>query len=197
MVSSAKGGTHPLDLAEHPVDELRPIAAADDQLLDPRPQDAALDPKSRSLADVTLGVDHKHPAGGHDDVVDVRLRPGDASIVQDPDRLARVPVEPRAQRGLSLGARCPRLRALRIVGQRKNQTSELRMPGADLVFTPGLAPFVLPLGRGTGGSALVCRWLRLDLELTEFPFSDLRLGRAFNAPDRLGSALVDGLLACG
>lgn len=45
------------------------VPSADHQLLDARPQDAALDPQLGSLVDVALRVNHEHPATRHNDVV--------------------------------------------------------------------------------------------------------------------------------
>lgn len=73
---------HDVDLFEYTVDQFRAITPANDELLDAWAKDATLDLQLRPSL-VPLGIDHPDPFAGYSDMVDVRLRTGDASVVKD------------------------------------------------------------------------------------------------------------------
>lgn len=76
-----------------------------------------------------LRVDDEHPARPDGDVVDVRFRPRDATVMQHADAHRRV--EPAPEHDLALCAGGPRARPLRLVRQGEDHPAEVWMLLAD------------------------------------------------------------------
>ena len=88
----------------------------------------------RGAALVALRVDDVHATGADGDVVDVRPGPGDAAVVQQADPLLRQAGQPHPEHLFAAGAASPGGRALRLVGEREDQSAEpgVRLPDASL-----------------------------------------------------------------
>lgn len=142
-----------LDLLQHTVDQLRAVAATDQNLLDARTQDAAFDLQLWPAL-VALRVDDPDPACCDDDVVDVGPRAGDASVVQDRDRLRGEGIEPGTQALLADRSGGPRFRALLLVGQSDGDAAELAPLLTQTLLVLGLAPLVLAASRRSGHAAV-------------------------------------------
>lgn len=120
-----QGLAHDGDLTQDAVDEPRAVATSDDELLDPRPEEPALDAQGGGLAAVALRVHDPHPARCHDDVVDVRARPRDESVVKHLDRpIGGELVEARAEPLFPDGASIPRRGALLLLGEGDRDSAE-------------------------------------------------------------------------
>jgi hypothetical protein len=76
-----------VDLFEHPIDQFRAITPANEELLDAWANDATLDLQFRPSL-VPLGINHPDSTGSDGDMVDVGLRAGDASVVEDSQAIA-------------------------------------------------------------------------------------------------------------
>ena len=165
----------------HAVDEFGAVAAANSKRLHPRSEEAAPNAQLRALVFVSLRVDHPDTRGGDGDVVDVRFRSADATVVHDAESVGDVG-EPFRHELLADRSALPRLRALRIVRQCEDQPAELRMLTADPLLTGIPASLVLSARGCSGFAAHDFDRGRLDCRFV-----------ALHAANRLSSPLVDGL----
>lgn len=165
----------------HAVDEFGAVTAANSKRLHPRSEEAAPNAQLRALVFVSLRVDHPDTRGPYRDVVDVRSRAADATVVHDAESVGDVG-EPFRHELLADRSALPRLRALRIVRQCEDQPAELRMLTADPLLTGIPASLVLSARGRTGFAAHDFDRGRLDCRFV-----------ALHAPNRLSSPLVDGL----
>ena len=114
---------HEPDLFEHPIEQLRAVPPAHQELLDARPKDAALDLQLRSPR-VPLGVDHPDPLAGYDDMADVRLRARDAAVMTDRDAVGGQGFQPSPEAFLADRTPLPSLGALPLVRMRDGETTQ-------------------------------------------------------------------------
>src|ERR1019366_6703196 len=84
--TSSSSRPHELDLLEHSVDEFGAVARTDKQSLKTRPEEATFDLEVRTPP-VLLGIDDIDAAGGHGQVVDIRLASRDPPVMQQPERV--------------------------------------------------------------------------------------------------------------
>src|SRR5436190_15413364 len=78
---------------------------------------------------VLLGVDDPNATRADDDVVEIGSRARDPSVMQHPHRWTDQCVETLAQSFFTVCAYSPGFGALRLVGDRQNQPTEVRMLG--------------------------------------------------------------------
>ncbi|MDQ4500741.1 hypothetical protein RBS12_00265 [Sinomonas sp. ASV322] len=133
---------------EDRVDELGAVAGADEERLDVREEEAIGLQLGPALS--SLGVDPPDPLGGDGDVVDVGLRAGKASVVEDGDSLVGEGVEPGPEAFLADRALLQRLGALPLVGERHAEAAEPTPFLAQPPLVLGLAAPVFASSRGSG-----------------------------------------------
>lgn len=114
------------DLLLYTADEFGLVAAGDAHCLDAGSQDAALYAQGGALALVSFRVDHPHPGGCHDDVVDVCARAGDAAVMKHAEVVGKL-FEPFGEAFFSDSAALPGFGALRVVRQSEDESAELRV----------------------------------------------------------------------
>jgi hypothetical protein len=85
VVPCVEQAAHDVDLLEHSVDEFGAVVRTDEQSFNARPEEATFDLEVRTPP-VLLGIDDIDAAGGHGQVVDVRLASRDPPVMQQPER---------------------------------------------------------------------------------------------------------------
>src|SRR5690606_35761949 len=110
--------------------------------LDPRPEQPTLDLEPWPTP-VALRVDDEDATGADGDVVDVRLRAGDPTVVEHAHAAVHQAVEATPEQLLSPCSGGPRRRALGVVGERQDHARDPGMRGAHPLLPPGAPPLVL------------------------------------------------------
>ena len=95
----------------------------------------------RHFSGVQLRVDYKDPARNNDDMVDVRLRARDTTVMQRP--AARDRIKHPTKGHLSLGAFQPRTSVLRFARKSMENAAEPRGSARDRVATERTPPLKL------------------------------------------------------
>ena len=103
-----------LDLRLNSVDEFGLVATAHSKRLDTRPEDPAFDAQFGTFPLVPFRVDHPHPRGRDDDVVDVRPRTRDPAVMKN-THSAREILGSLGQQLLADGTALPSASALGII----------------------------------------------------------------------------------
>ena len=136
-----------LYLRLHRLHELRAVASADAERFTTRSDDATFDAQRGALAYVAFRVNYPHTGRADHEVVDVRASASDAAVVQHPEGVGQVG-QALCHSLFASGTAFPCLRALRVIGEREDQPTELRMIGADSLLPVVPAAFVFtPCGR--------------------------------------------------
>ncbi|MDQ1555043.1 MAG: hypothetical protein QOI02_45, partial [Actinomycetota bacterium] len=145
-----------LHLVLHTCDELRAITGANNQFLRARAKEASFDAQS-GTALMFFGVDNKNAGWPDSYVVNVRAAARYTAIVENAEVVAGSTIQSPTKSLFTCGSDCPGLRALRVVGQRKNKPTHDWMMISDARFAPRFPELVLAIRRGTGHS---CERLR-------------------------------------
>ncbi|HEY3674051.1 MAG TPA: hypothetical protein VGN51_24170 [Acidimicrobiia bacterium] len=132
------------------VDEIRSIATIDEQV--DLSAEEGTDSALLDLAGVALRVDGEHTCWPDDEMVDVRSRAPQPSVVQDHGAVAQFSFETLSDALLTRCALSPRLRRLWLVGHGEQQAAEFGMASFDVFCALGAPPLILPPGRSTSNS---------------------------------------------
>ena len=132
------------DLTGERGDQFCLVAAVDHE-----PGFAEQRPFDRGLALVALGVDHPDSGRGDDDVIDVRARIRDASVMQHDDVIVEVLRQEFCDVLLAGGASGPGFLVLGFVLQGEQQAADTRVLLAGASSAPGFATCVLVARAGT------------------------------------------------
>jgi hypothetical protein len=146
-------GAHDVDLLEDPINDVRAVAGAYEKLLDARTKEPAFD-LELGAALVFLGIDHVDARRGHREVVDVGPGPGDASVVQNAQRVRREFVEAGAKPLLADRTGVPGLGGLRVVAERQDEPTEFRVLGPDALCGFSRSAFELAACGCSGGARI-------------------------------------------
>lgn len=138
---------HHVNLLDHAVDQLGAISATNQELLNPRADQTALDHQTWTSL-VTLRVDDEDSAGCDGEVVDIRGASGDLAIMEDAERVASKLIEASAEALLAERASVPGLGRLRVVGQREDEPSEPAVLAAEAVLSACVTTLELAPGGG-------------------------------------------------
>jgi hypothetical protein len=142
----------------------RSVSASDEEMLltaEERTHATPLD-----SARVALGVDHEHASRSYCDMVDVRSRSRQPSVVQNDGTIAEIAIEAPRHALLTCGALRPRPGGLGFLGQREEHAAKSRMLAPDLVSPSIATPGVLASCRcacSASGTAHLCFVLNLEL----------------------------------
>lgn len=145
------------DLSVEAVDDLRSVAAVDEELwrAEPRTFDA-------DLAGVVLGVDDVHARRGDGEMVDVGAAARHPPVVQEDDRPVGDPLLERlADSALARRASLPRGLVLRCVAQQQEEASDARMALVGALLAAIAAALMLARG-ARSGLATFQRFVRQD-----------------------------------
>lgn len=129
------------DLPLYSLDDPGLIPRTDEQSFDTLAQNATVDSKRRSTL-VPLGINDENSSGADNDVVDVRARSRDASVMKHPHIRSRGGIETAPKLLLALGPSVPRGCALGVVTQREYETTSSRKPLPNPGFTLVPSPFM-------------------------------------------------------
>lgn len=136
---------HNVDLFEHPIDQLRAITSADEELLHAWAQDATLDLQFRPSL-VPFGVDDPDTTASDGDVVDVGFRAGNASVVKDGQAIGGQGIQPSAEAFLANRASIPGFGALAFVREDDCDAAEWTPLLAELFLVFRFAALILASG---------------------------------------------------
>jgi hypothetical protein len=145
----------PLHLSLHTGDELGRVPPADEQLVLPRTEEAAL-PVHAHHAGAVLRVDDVDARRRHRDVVDVGLRARDPTVAQHLDTAVDELREASSDGPFTGGALPPGADVLRLVRQREDAASQHRVGVADALsrrafrrsYSASAEPPAVPVTRG-------------------------------------------------